>query len=173
MRLQFSFGQITVDLTDRDGRHDPALNEFVGELSPSPFVNRPPRLAWRFTGHGQNLRDLFGGEFARRPASRGVPQDIFNGAAKCGLRFATLNGHERVERLLPTSPPQTDLLAPQADDAADRPIEHPAECQYDQVRTLDEPLGRGRRMDDLLQNYMLPFRQHDFGRLARHILPPV
>ena len=64
MGLQFGLGQITVDLTGRDRRHDAAMDEFVGEFSPGPLVNRPARLACRFTGHGQNLRDLFGGEFA-------------------------------------------------------------------------------------------------------------
>lgn len=68
------------------------------------------RLACGFTGHGQNLRDLFRGEFVRGPTSRGAPQHLFDGAAEGGARIATLDGYQGVERLPPTSPPQTDLL---------------------------------------------------------------
>jgi hypothetical protein len=64
MRLQFRLGQITVDLTDRDGWHNAALDEFVGKFSASPLVNRPSRLIRRFTSHGQHLGDLFGGKLA-------------------------------------------------------------------------------------------------------------
>ena len=173
MRLQFGRGQITIDLTGRDGGHDAALNEFVSEFSAGPLVDRAAGLVCRFTGHGQNLRDLLGGEFAEGPAARGVPQNLFDGAAKCGPRLATLDGHQRVERLLPTSPPQTNLLASQPDDATDQPIEHATKCQYDQSRSLHEPLRCRHRADDLLQNCSLPFRKPDFGRLARHDLPPV
>ncbi len=57
MRLQFSLSQITVDLTGRNGRHDARPNEFVGEFSPGPLINRPPRLTCRFTGHGHPPED--------------------------------------------------------------------------------------------------------------------
>jgi len=40
MRLQFRLGQIAVDLTGRDGRHDAAVDEFVGEFSAGPLVDR-------------------------------------------------------------------------------------------------------------------------------------
>jgi hypothetical protein len=65
MRLQFALGQIAVDLADGDGLHNLALHEFVGEFASGPLVDRPSRMVRRFTGHGQNLRDLFGAELAR------------------------------------------------------------------------------------------------------------
>jgi hypothetical protein len=33
--LQFGLAQITADLADRDGRHDPATDDFTGQLAMS------------------------------------------------------------------------------------------------------------------------------------------
>jgi len=69
---------------------------------------------------------------------------------KCSLRLSALDGHQRVEGLLPTSPPQTDLFPLQPDCVGDHPVEHAVKCQYDQPCPLHKPLWRGCRANDLL-----------------------
>ena len=129
MRLQFGLGQIAADLADRNGRHDPAVDDFVGQFAMRPAIDGPSRLFGRLAGHGQDLRHLLGGECAGRTTTRGVAENVFDGAAKFGLRFATFDGHQGVERLLPTPPPEADLLSRQADFLGDVHIERSGECQ--------------------------------------------
>jgi hypothetical protein len=61
--------------------------------------------------------------------SRRVSQNIVNEAAKYCLRLADFDSQQGVERLLPTSPPEANLLSPQPDRLADGPIEQAAKCQ--------------------------------------------
>ena len=127
MRLQCRLRQIAADLTDRDGRHDPAVDNFIGQFAMSPAIDRASRLLGRLTSHGQNLSYLFSGELPRGTATWGITEDVFNGAAQCGLAFMALDGHQGIEGLLPALSPEADLFSPQSDFIGDRYIEHASE----------------------------------------------
>ena len=94
-----------------------------------PAIDGPPRLFGRFAGHRQDLRHLLGGECSGRTTAWGVAENVFDGAAKFGLRFATFDGHQGVKRLLPTPPPEADLLSRQGDFCGDVHIEQSGEGQ--------------------------------------------
>ncbi len=85
MRLECGLGQITLDSTWGNGLDDLPADDFCGQFSPGPVVDGQSRLTGFFAGDRKNVRDLFGREHTRRTGAGRVAENVFNGAAECGL----------------------------------------------------------------------------------------
>jgi len=88
-----------------------------------PAINWASGLLGRLTGYRQDQSYLFGGERTRRTTTWGVAENVFDRATQHGLAFATFNGDQSSERLLPTPSPEADLFSRQADFIGDVCIE--------------------------------------------------
>jgi hypothetical protein len=124
MWLQFGLNQIPADLANRNGGHYRPMDNFICQFALGPAIDRPSGLIRRLAGHGQNLRDLLGGERTPGTAPRRVAEYVFDCTAKLCLRFTAFDGHQCVIGLLPTPPPEADLFSCQPDVLGNRHIEH-------------------------------------------------
>ena len=58
----------------------------------------------------------------------GLANDLHLLGEDLGLAFATFDGHQGIERLLPTASPKADLFSRQSDFVGNLDIECPGEC---------------------------------------------
>ncbi len=125
-----AWARVAADLADRNGLHDSASDDFLGQFAMCPAIDGPPRLLGRFAGHGQDERHLLGGECSGRTTARASLRTSSMARRKFGLRLATFDGNVKAsKRLLPPPPPEADLLSRQGDFGSDVHIEQSGEGQ--------------------------------------------
>jgi hypothetical protein len=172
MRLKIRLCELTTDLTGRDARDDTTLLRFIRQFAMSSVIDRATRLLRRLTCDGHDLSHLLRCKITVCSGARCVAEDIFDGSLERGVWLATLNRNERIEGLLPSPAPQSDLLPTEANLYGNLIVSTPFKRQQNDSRTLNQTQRSRRGFHNSLEDFELLFRQQNLGRLARHHLPP-
>jgi hypothetical protein len=122
----------------------------------------------RFTGDGQNPRDLFGGELARRTAPGSIAQQFRDRHRQRGRLLAAFDQNQALERIGPAVPPRTDRMTLAPDVLRDVLIGETVESQEDHPDPLGNGLGTGAGTNHGAQGILLPFRDDKLARPPRH-----
>src|SRR5208283_5244789 len=163
--------QVAAHLCNRDALHDLAFDHLVPQFSVRPTGDRTPRQLRRLARHGQNLRDLLGGDFPRTPWTRRVGQD-FEDSFTEPVRLGALPDAQRLPSISPPFPPHADLLPVQPDFLRNLLVQEPLNSLHQNQRTLHNPLRLCARPTEFLQNRQLLLADPDLCRCPWHSSPP-
>lgn len=148
-----------------------AFDHFVGEFPRRPVCDGSTGLFRRFAGHRDNLCDLLGGEFAAATGAGTIAEDFGDGLTQHRGFFGALDDRQRVERLLPASPPDTDAVPLATQTLGNDFVLATFERQQDNFGTMGETLRRRPRLDYGLQDYLLTLGNNHLGSHPWHDRP--
>ena len=116
VRLELRLSQQITQMTGGDRLDDAAFNDFINDRALSPAGHRPAGVFHGLAGHGEDQRELLGGERRRSTAAGFIGENGFDGPLQIGWFFQTLDEGQLFERLLPPAPPLANLIVSEFDD---------------------------------------------------------
>ena len=167
MRLQHGLLQNAAHLCPGNRLHDVPRQRLVAQFSDRPVLDGTPRQLRRLTRHRDNLCHLHRGEFRGSAWSRSVGQRIQNRLAQA-MRFGAFPRAQRLPRI----PPDSDLLAVEADLPGDLLVQKPLKPQQNDCRPLRGTLGNRARATEFLQHGLLLLADPNLRRLPWHGYSP-
>ena len=131
VRLELRLSQQITQMTGGDRLDDAAFNDFINDRALSPAGHRPAGVFHGLAGHGEDQRELRGGERRRSTvagfkrynvdeymttAAGFIGENGFDGPLQIGRFFQTLDEGQLFERLLLPAPPLANLIVSEFDD---------------------------------------------------------
>jgi hypothetical protein len=110
-----------------------------------------------FTGDGQDLCDLLGGELARGATPGPIAQQPLDLARQCGRLLAAFDQDQSLERLGPAAPPGAYRMTFTPDLPGDILVGEAVEGQKNHPRPPGDGLGTGAGTDHRLKDGLLSF----------------